>query len=219
MVQKKVILVWLLTGLGLFWFADLAEDLIYQELYPFDTLVSGWIQGWRQPWLTEMMRGITFLGSATAVIPLSLLALWLLGRRVSSRAAQLSGAVLVGGVALEEGLKRMFHRPRPPRPWLTEASGFSFPSGHAMIGIIAYGLLAYWLWKLLPRPYNRLAAVLAVLFFLAIGLSRVYLGVHYPSDVLAGFAAGVFWLGTWWLAVRNLTDWLTGKERGAYNNN
>ncbi|AVX19869.1 undecaprenyl-diphosphatase [Carboxydocella sporoproducens DSM 16521] len=212
-MKKKMVLIWALTGLGLFWFAKLAEDLIYHELYPFDSLVSGWIQGWRQPWLTELMRAITFMGSGKAVIPLSLLALWLLGHsQAGKRAAQLSGAVLIGGVALEESLKRLFHRPRPPRPWLTEASGFSFPSGHAMIGIIAYGLLAYWAWKLLPRPYNRMAAALAVFLFLCIGLSRVYLGVHYPSDVLAGFAAGVFWLGTWWLAVKNF-NWLVDGQR------
>lgn len=206
-MSRKKILAWLLTGLGLFLFAKLAEDLIYQELQPFDLLISGLIQSWRQPWLTDLMRFITFLGSATAVIPLTLLALWLLGHRVGSRAAQLSGAVLLGGVALEEGLKRMFHRPRPPQPWLTEAAGFSFPSGHAMIGIIFYGLLAYWLLKLLPRPYNRLAAGLCVILFLAIGLSRVYLGVHYPSDVLAGFAGGIFWLGAWWLVVKSF-KWL-----------
>lgn len=202
-MPKKAMLIWILTGLGLFWFVELAEDLVYHELYPFDTLLSAWIQGWRQPWLTEIMLGVTFLGNATTVIPLSLLALWLLGQRAGSRAAQLSGAVLVGGVALEESLKRIFHRPRPPQPWLIDAGGFSFPSGHAMIGIIVYGLLAYWCWKLLPRPFNRLASGLAVLLLFAIGLSRIYLGVHYPSDVLAGFAAGLFWLGLWWLAIKS----------------
>ena len=91
-------------------------------------------------------------------------------------------------------LKQIYHRPRPLLP-LVSASGLSFPSGHAMISASFYGLLIYLAWTNVRRPALRyaLVAVLAGLILL-IGLTRVYLRVHYATDVLAGFTAGLAWL-------------------------
>ncbi len=103
---------------------------------------------------------------------------------------------LVGGQLLNLLLKDWIARPRPvfDDP-LAVALFYSFPSGHATMSLIAYGLLAYFIWKSgAPRWLRHVTVVALILLVLLIGLSRLYLGVHYVSDVLAGFAAGGLWL-------------------------
>ena len=102
----------------------------------------------------------------------------------------------VGGSVLDQTLKLSFRRPRPtlPNPVLI-AHGFSFPSGHAMGSLIGFGLLAYLLARLTRRPAWRVALVAGTgALVTAIGVSRLYLGVHYFSDVVGGYAAGIVWL-------------------------
>jgi membrane-associated phospholipid phosphatase len=95
---------------------------------------------------------------------------------------------------LNQALKRVFERPRPETAML-EQSGLSFPSGHAMIGGSFYGLLIYIVWRTVPNPYWRwLLTIVLTLLLLLIGYSRIYLNVHYATDVLAGFSAGILWL-------------------------
>jgi undecaprenyl-diphosphatase len=103
--------------------------------------------------------------------------------------------VAIGGVSLMFLLKFLFNRPRPLIPLLKEAQGLSFPSGHAMMSFSFYGLLIYLVWRNIENPWVR--GVLVTLLFLlifTIGLSRIYLRVHYASDVMAGFAVGIIWL-------------------------
>ena len=105
-------------------------------------------------------------------------------------------AALAGGALLDVALKLIFRRPRPTwdMPFLAE-EGWSFPSGHAMGSLVAYGMLAYLL-VLHPKSKGARLAILAItaLLVLAIGFTRLYLGVHYFSDVIAGYAAGTVWL-------------------------
>jgi undecaprenyl-diphosphatase len=105
-------------------------------------------------------------------------------------------AALAGGEALNFLLKAWFARPRPQfADPLAVALYYSFPSGHAMMSLITYGLLAYFLFIGLPRRWQRVPAVAAlILLILLIGFSRLYLGVHYLSDILAGFVVGGLWL-------------------------
>jgi undecaprenyl-diphosphatase len=92
-------------------------------------------------------------------------------------------------------MKLSFRRVRPPNPLIDPLHNFSFPSGHATSGFIFYGLLVYLIWKTnLPKPVKYLAGILLIGFALLIGFSRVYLRVHYFSDVLAGFCIGFAWL-------------------------
>jgi undecaprenyl-diphosphatase len=105
-------------------------------------------------------------------------------------------AAVAGGGLLDVALKGMFHRTRPTWdvPLLT-ARGWSFPSGHAMGSLVAYGMLAYLLVRDPKGRPPRMAIVAgAVALVLLIGLSRMYLGVHYFSDVVGGYAAGMVWL-------------------------
>jgi membrane-associated phospholipid phosphatase len=92
-------------------------------------------------------------------------------------------------------LKLIFHRDRPVSPLLRAAKGFSFPSGHALMGVTFYGLLIVMVWQIVQQPWLKWTlSVFLVLLILAIGLSRIYLRVHYASDVLAGFSVGLVWL-------------------------
>jgi membrane-associated phospholipid phosphatase len=102
--------------------------------------------------------------------------------------------VALGSISLNLLLKAFYHRPRPDSP-LISASGLSFPSGHAMISASFYGLLIYITWRHVDnRSLRWLLTVLLTALILLIGLTRVYLNVHYASDVLAGFCAGALWL-------------------------
>lgn len=98
-----------------------------------------------------------------------------------------------GGSLLNVGLKMVFHRHRPRFALEFDETSFSFPSGHAMDSFVAYGLLAYWLSSRVPR-HRWLVFVGAAAVVLTIGYARIYLGVHYLSDVVAGYSAGLIWL-------------------------
>ena len=147
---------------------------------------------WRAatPWLTKLVYGVTFFGSLMFFVPASLIAPYWMRRRGYGRHALALLLAMGGGWALNELLKAWFHRPRPTSALLFQL-GLSFPSGHAMMSTAFYGCLAWLLW----REYGRWGWAAALLVWaVLIGLSRVYLHVHYLTDVLAGFAGGVGWL-------------------------
>ncbi|MNI69722.1 Undecaprenyl-diphosphatase BcrC [compost metagenome] len=101
----------------------------------------------------------------------------------------------IGSSLLNSLLKLWFHRERPTIHRLIEQEGFSFPSGHSMAAFSLYGGVAYLLWRHLPRRWERVMLILfTVLMTGGIGWSRIYLGVHYPSDVIGGYAASGAWL-------------------------
>lgn len=186
----------ILAATALLIFADLAEDMMFNELKMFDTVVTDFFTGLRSPALTTAMKVITGFGSAGVLAIIALVAVFFLFRRKKHYwDAVMVVIALLGGWLLNEVLKMIFHRPRPNLNPLIEVGGYSFPSGHTMTGIAFYGFLAYLIWLNYRPSRVRWAAVtcLTVLIIL-IGISRIYLGVHYPSDVLAGWAGGGFWL-------------------------
>ena len=127
------------------------------------------------------------------VLIASAVSLWLF--RQWSLLAGLISAVL-GGLALDSSLKHVFQRigPRLDKPWIAEA-GWSFPSGHAIASVVVYGFVAYTLLLALKRPSQRVLVIAGfVTIAIAIGFSRIYIGAHYFSDVLAGYMVGVAWL-------------------------
>lgn len=145
------------------------------------------------PWLAEMARDVTALGSASLLWLLTVAVLgflWLAGRR---RTTLFVGIAVGGGELLTELLKSAFDRPRPAYSDIYVVTS-SFPSGHSMMSAVTYLTLGALLARVLPR--RRLRAyvlILAALISVAVGASRVYLGVHWPTDVLAGWTAGAFW--------------------------
>lgn len=189
----------LVTGILLLYvFSELAEGILYNELGTFDQLIGNSVRSLANADLTTLALFFTTLGSGAAEsVIMLLLGVYLLLRRHRQETIMLAVS-LAGGALLNITLKLLFHRARPEITHLITVGGYSFPSGHAMVAASFYGMLGYLAWKgLRKKSKSRLAwliAGLTVVLVIAIGLSRIYLGVHYPSDVLAGFAAGGTWL-------------------------
>ncbi|HEX2728530.1 MAG TPA: phosphatase PAP2 family protein [Rubrobacteraceae bacterium] len=212
---------WLVAGLlvsaaVISLFAKITEDVVEGESRRFDRAVLLWIHATFPDWLNEPMRLITTLGYYYVVVPLlavAVLVFYLKGWKLSAVLLVVSTA---GGIVLTTVLKSVFRRARPD---LFDsgytASFFSFPSGHATVAVGFYGMLTLILAYHL-RGLARWAVVSAgVSLVLLIGFSRLYLGVHYPTDVLAGFLASPLWVITVG-AVYAL--WLTLRGRSAREN-
>lgn len=154
--------------------------------------------------LTGFMKGVTYFASATFLqIAYGALVLLYLFFKNWKRVLEIA-AIGIGGFVVNYFMKLSFHRLRPPNPLIDKLENFSFPSGHATSAFIFYGLLTYLVWKTkLPKLYKYIVGTALILFSLLIGFSRIYLRVHYPSDVLAGFCIGFAWLSlTVWLFER-----------------
>lgn len=183
---------------GAVWlFGGILEDVLAGDpLTGFDLGLAAWLHNGATPRGIAFFTAVSMLGSPAAWVVLgSVVTLALALRR---RWLLLRGwvAALAGGGVLDLVLKTLVHRPRPyfAHPFTT-ATGFSFPSGHSMGSLIGYGMLAYFAILSLRRTGARVAVgVAASLLVLLIGFSRLYLGVHYFSDVVAGFTGGVVWL-------------------------
>ena len=191
-------LIWGLTisVLLLALFAKLSEDLLYNELGTFDRIVGEFIRAFATPSTTRLALIITNLGSAYIEIGLMLLVgAFLFFYLKHTWETILLSISLSGAWLLNTILKVLFHRARPDIVHLTEAGGYSFPSGHAMVAAAFYGVIGYLLWLNLKNR-SKPAWYIVVLTFgliIAIGMSRIYLGVHFASDVIAGYAAGGVW--------------------------
>lgn len=160
------------------------------------------------PGLTGLMKGVSEVGSAMSVILmiLALLPIWWLrvflrGERPNLRNMKTwisIGSVTLFSSILNETLKRIYERPRPEILRLAEAHGFSFPSGHSMNGLVFFGLVGWYLYSYgnieKKKYWIRFLAICLWFLVLLIGISRVYLGVHYASDVIGGFSFGAFLL-------------------------
>lgn len=175
-------------------FILLARWVLAGDSMPFDLAIRSAVHTWVSPLVTSLLFGITTLGSGWLMAPLGALALWRLEATHRARQAIRLAAGSLGAEAVAEFMKFAFHRPRPAVFFgLPPAATYSFPSGHAFVGTVFYGLLAGMFIAKFPRERRRIEAVTAVTILL-IGLSRVYLGYHYPTDVLSGWLCATAWL-------------------------
>jgi membrane-associated phospholipid phosphatase len=193
-------------------FGRLAEEMASGELGTADGAVVGWLHRHATDFATALLTAVTRLGDAQVLLVVTLIAAVALLLRRSVAHAALMGAALAGGEALNGALKAAFERPRPTfSDPLATAAGFSFPSGHAMISLTVYGALAFVIAaSVRSRRAQLLVLISAALLILAIGFSRVYLGVHYASDVLAAYAAGLAWLTLCALTLLGAARWRAG---------
>lgn len=184
-----------LLFLFVFIFERFADEMIEQDLYQFDSGIIHWVQGSITPPLTGLMKFFTFLGSTTAMIFLVILTVAIMIWRKKRWEALFFVLATGGGALFNQLLKWIFQRQRPALHRIIEETGYSFPSGHSMVSFICYGMLWMFLFLFFRAVWPKvMLTLLAVALILLIGISRIYLGVHYPSDVLAGFAAGGAWL-------------------------
>ncbi|MEW6446837.1 MAG: phosphatase PAP2 family protein [Bacillota bacterium] len=174
-------------------FGYLAEEMSERDLAVFDETLTGWLSNLIDPSLMPLMIWASFLGSTPAVGAVTGLAALYFLRRKSYREAFAVTATSFGAFLLETALKEIFRRPRPPITHLIEAYGYSFPSGHATVTAALFLVLSYLWYRHTRNRFRYIGPAAAALLILLIGVSRVYLGVHYPSDVLAGFAVGILW--------------------------
>ena len=212
-VSPIVMIVLLIVTLGAWAFIKIADEVVEGESQHIDETV---LKSLRDPndlsrprgpaWLEEVMRDFTALGSVT-VLFLTVAAvvgyLWMVKKYA---AMALVVAATAGGLAVGSVLKYFFARPRPSVvPHLAGVMTASFPSGHSMYSAIVYLTLGSLLARLAPDWHVKIYFIIvALVLIVLVGISRVYLGVHYPTDVLAGWTAGLVWALVCWLAARYL---------------
>ena len=198
-----------IAAAALVFFVALGRAAISGQTMAFDTTIRETVHTWASPALTRLMIGITQMGAPTVLVIVTLLVGWLFSTLQRRRLAVLLALSTIGVTAASEGLKVVFHRLRPPAYFgYDEPLTYSFPSGHATTSICFYGALAYILAPLIQSTVRRrLLWAAAIAMFLLIGFSRIYLGVHYPTDVLGGYALGLVWM----IAILRLSGVTAGK--------
>lgn len=170
-----------------------------EELARLDPGVHAWTLAHRVPWLTHLLEVVTWLGSNAVVVPLLVLAAALACRSRRSWRPAIAVAVLyVATLGLHAGVGEMLHRHRPPAAdWLVNAGGWSYPSGHTIQATVGYGILLVLLVPRRVRATQRLLVATYVLVVLGVAASRVYLGVHWLTDVLGSLSSGMALLALW----------------------
>jgi undecaprenyl-diphosphatase len=208
--REFAVLAALALAAGAIWaFAELADDVFEGETHAFDEWILLALRSATDRadplgpgWLEELMRDVTALGSTGLLTFITLAVAGFLALERKTNAALFVLVAVGGGMLLSTGLKMGFDRPRPD---LVSHGSIvytaSFPSGHSMLSAVAYLTLGALLARVQPRRLLKLYLLgLAILLTVAVGASRVYLGVHWPTDVLAGWAIGAAWALFCWAA-------------------
>lgn len=192
LMSIELIVILVLFFSALIAFILLAKQIFWDKKEDFDYQVLEWISGKVSDLATTVMQTLSFLGDHRFLIPANLVLiiyfLFIARHRWYSIKIPM---VAIGSVLVMSGLKLFFQRPRPLTPLLEAAKGLSFPSGHAMTSVTFYGLMIYLVMRNFKSPVLKTILVsLLVLLIIGIGFSRIYLRVHYASDVIAGFSVG-----------------------------
>ena len=185
----------LLVFIGTIGFALLAEVVREGATQQFDVAALKWIHAHQNPLLTRVMREMTYLGTGMVVIVIVGVSALFLWHTEHKHSARLLLASTIGGIILNNMLKLIFQRERPSVfEWGATTASSSFPSGHAMSATVVYGTVAYLAARLQKHHASRvLTLTAAVLIILGICFTRLYLGVHYPTDVIGGIVVGLAW--------------------------
>lgn len=177
-------------------FVELTEEVQGETIEAFDNSVTDYVISFRTPGLNSFFRFVTDLGDVYAyLIATTLAAIFFLFKlRNKKFILQLLGVLILSALA-NIALKKAFDRARPTIEHMVVIESLSYPSGHAMSAMAFYGFLTYLIFQIKMNKWARaLLALLFVALIFFIGLSRVYLGVHFPSDVVGGFIAGLIWV-------------------------
>ena len=172
----------------------IAESIRNQEALALDTVATPLLHGLASPQLDLVMQTATFIGSTGAVVPLTAAVAVLLLTRRRRRDAFFLVVAVIGSILLNAAMKVFFQRPRPQLPWAHVLPDYSFPSGHTMTSLVLFLAVALLIWQARGRALGSVAVALAVLGAMVVGMSRIYLGYHYLTDVVGGLLAGFLWL-------------------------
>lgn len=177
-------------------FLAVAKYIFLDEKEDFDQAAFEFLESFIKDGVTNVMLFLSVIGNYQVMIVANLLLIcyFLFVRRHKWYSIKIP-AISLSSVVLMSLLKNLFNRPRPMIPLMEPARGLSFPSGHAMMSATFFGLIIYFIYRKNINPTIKVIAIsLLVLFILSIGVSRIYLRVHYASDVIAGLCMGVIWL-------------------------
>lgn len=186
---------------------SIAEGVRAQEVFALDTWATPFLHGIASPGLDALMNGLTDIGSIYVIPILFVAVIALLVWRRRYRAAAFISVASLGSLVLQGSMKLFFARPRPQLPWAQVLPDYSFPSGHTMNTIIFYGAVALVIWSIMGRRAGLLAVGVAAILTFGVGVSRIYLGYHYLTDVVGGILAGIAWLLVVGAAFRARPTW------------
>lgn len=201
-------------------FVELADDMTEADGQAFDQLVlhalrpnASLSDPWGPSWLHTAALDLTSLGSLAVLVLFALIATGFLLFQKKIYSALMLAASLAGGLLLSEVLKGVFERDRPPEMFrMVETINASFPSGHALLSTVFYLTLGVMLERAFARQRLKIYVLaVAVLISLLVGLSRIYLGAHWASDVMAGWSMGAAWAMVCWLIAYAVQRWAVKK--------
>ena len=188
-------------ALGIFMFV--ADQIVVDQKDLFDSRVFTFMEQFRSPEHNALALFITSLGTFFFLIPAYLILVFILIRANKRRYAVLAGVISILSMLLGFLLKEIFHRERPLFEHLDPVIGYSFPSGHTLAAFTFSGIMAYAVWNTKwPAWAKVLVSILLFLLAVCIGISRIYLHVHFASDVIGGFCVTVVWLSLCFVGIQ-----------------
>lgn len=183
---------WLICFISLILFLVITESVFNNEIMKADTIGYNIVSNLISDKLTPLVKVVTWFGSATCLILLTVILFIIIKNK---KAGLLIGTNLVIISILNQTLKSLLQRPRPTGFRIINETGYSFPSGHSMISMAFYGFLIYLIYKNIKNKCLKFTLIISLfILIISIGLSRIYLGVHYTSDVFAGFLLSIAYL-------------------------
>lgn len=204
LISLEIILLVVVFCAALFGFISVAEMVFANDKMNFDISVFDFLARHVNDSNTSVMQVFSFLGAHKFLIPANIVLIAYFVIKKHRWYSIKVPVVALSSLLLMFFLKYLFHRERPMSPLLAGAMGFSFPSGHALMSTTFYGLLIFIVYESVKNKFIKWGLIAALcILVLFIGISRVYLRVHYASDVIAGFCVGVTWL--------LLSIWVLGK--------
>ncbi len=193
---------WILMIICLAIFCFILEDVLDKEIDKFDNIIYAYLSIIIKEPITTIAKVITTIGSAYVIIPICLISVICFWKKKESR------YIIVNLITIffsNQLLKRIVERPRPEGFHIVEELGYSFPSGHSMVSMAFYGLFIYFIYKKVKNKYIKwISIILLALLIMLIGISRIYLGVHYASDVIAGFLLSISYLGLFTHVIKDM---------------
>ena len=184
---------WIIFSICLILFLALAEDVFNKEIMQGDIIGYNFVKTYLiKEQVTPIMKIVTFFGGATCLIGLTIILFIIIKNK---KIGLVIGINLITITILNQLFKFILQRPRPTEYRIINESGYSFPSGHSMISMAFYGFLIYLIYKYVKnKKLKYISIALISILIIFIGISRIYLGVHYTSDVLAGFLFSISYL-------------------------
>lgn len=193
---------WIIFSICLILFLALAEDIFNKEIMQGDIIGYNFVKTYLiRKQITPIMKIVTFFGGATCLIGLTIILFIIIKNK---KIGFLIGINLITITILNQLFKFILQRPRPTEYRIINETGYSFPSGHSMISMAFYGFLIYLIYKYVKnKKLKYISITLISILIIFIGISRIYLGVHYTSDVLAGFLFSISYLIIYILVANN----------------